>query len=508
MAKISSRPGREEIKQRRKEIKKAQKELRQNQKKEGLIALSRSTISNSKSEYKDIEEERQGRMDVITNQAMLFRSMLPKVLKGLKRIPDPRNPQKIKHKLTVLIVYGILSFVYQMSSRREANREMTRPQFVENLKRVFPELESVPHHDTLMRLLARIDVNEIERTGIEIIRTLIRKKKFKKYLINGRYSIAIDGTQKLVRDKLLDEQWLERKVGKEQDKQKQYYVYVLEANLVLRNGMRIPLMSEFLSYTGGDNADNKQDCELKAFKRLAPRLKEEFRCLPIMILLDGLYPKGPIIEICRKNNWDFMMVLQDKSLPSVWEEYEGLKQLQAENCKRMIWGDRMQRFRWVNGIYYYRGANAKKRLTLHVVICYEGWKEVDNRTGEIITKTSKHAWISSKPLSKDNIHERCNLGARYRWGIELEILDEKRHGYQYEHCFSYDWNVMKGYHYLMRLGHLFNVIAQYAQCLANTVRKFGVQGFIRFVRETMAAPWLDANQIKERLAAPFQLRLI
>ncbi|MCP3680412.1 MAG: hypothetical protein GY782_09270 [Gammaproteobacteria bacterium] len=51
MAKISSRAGREEIKQRRREIKKAQKELRQNQKEEGLIPLSRSTISNSKSEY-------------------------------------------------------------------------------------------------------------------------------------------------------------------------------------------------------------------------------------------------------------------------------------------------------------------------------------------------------------------------------------------------------------------------------------------------------------------------
>ena len=508
MAKISSRPGREEIKQRRKEIKKAQKELRQNQKKEGLIPLSRSTISNSKSEYKDIGEERQARMDVITNQAMLFRSMLPKVLKELKRIPDPRNPKKIKHKLTVLFVYGILSFVYQMSSRREANREMTRPQFVENLKMVFPELESVPHHDTLMRLLARIDVNEIERATIELVRGLIRKKKFNRYLINGHYTIAIDGTQKLVRDMLWDEQWLERKVGKEEDNQKQYYVYVLEANLVLGNGMSIPLMSEFLSYTEGDNDNNKQDCELKAFKRLAPRLKKEFRCLPIMILLDGLYPNGTIIEICRDNNWDFMMVLQDKCLPSVWEEYEGLKQLQSENLLKMIWGKRIQRFRWVNGIYYYWGANGKKRLTLHVVTCHEAWKEVDNKTAEIVTKTSRHAWISSKPLNKDNIHRRCNLGARYRWGIESGILVEKRHGYKYEHCFSYDWNVMKGYHYLMRLGHFLNVMAQYAQCLVSTVRKFGVRGFIRFVRETMAAPWLDAIQIKERLAAPFQLRLI
>jgi len=30
-------------------------------------------------------------------------------------------------------------------------------------------------------------------------------------------------------------------------------------------------------------------------------------------LLDGLYSNGPIMEICRKNKWDYMIVLQDKS---------------------------------------------------------------------------------------------------------------------------------------------------------------------------------------------------
>ena len=42
-------------------------------------------------------------------------------------------------------------------------------------------------------------------------------------------------------------------------------------------------------------------------------------------------PNGPIMEVCRKNRWDFMIVLQDKSLPSVWEEYEGLKKLETDN---------------------------------------------------------------------------------------------------------------------------------------------------------------------------------
>jgi len=33
-----------------------------------------------------------------------------------------------------------------------------------------------------------------------------------------------------------------------------------------------------------------------------------------------------------------MIVLQDKSLPSVWEEYEGLKKLEAKNHFNMTWG--------------------------------------------------------------------------------------------------------------------------------------------------------------------------
>jgi hypothetical protein len=100
------------------------------------------------------------------------------------------------------------------------------------------------------------------------------------------------------------------------------------------------------------------------------------------------------------------------------------------------------------------------------------------------------------------------LGARARWCIETSILVEKHHGYRYEHCFSYNWNAMKGYHCLMRLGHLFNVLARYSERLVKIVKDTGVRGLIRFIRETMANPWLDYKWQSERLAAPFQLRLV
>jgi len=508
MSKVSQRPGREEIKKIRRQKKKAEKALRAQQKAEGLKLPSKAAIPNRKCAYRTVQEEQKARQDATTEQVRVFRAKLPVLLTRLSRIKDPRNPKKIKHGHTLLMIYGILSFVLQMASRREANREMTRPMFMENLKLLFPELQDLPHNDTLMRLLARIEVGEIESTLIEVVRTLIRNKKFLRYLVDNRYPIAIDGTQKCVRDVLWAEQCLEREVGKGDDTHMQYYVYVLEASLAFAGGMTIPLMSEFLSYTQGDTDTRRQDCEQKAFTRLAKRLQDEFGHLPIMLLLDGLYPNGPIMELCHKNNWDYMVVLQDKSLPSVWEEYEGLKKLEGKNHLSTTWGNRRQGFNWVNGIEYYYGAHERKRQIVHVVVCEESWEEIARDCAEVVTNKSRHAWISSKPLNRGNVHERCNLAARHRWDIESGILVEKRHGYHYEHVFSYDWNAMKGYHYLMRLGHLINILAVYSERLIRMVRELGVQGFIRFIRNTISGPWLDPLWVQRRLGAPFQLRLI
>ena len=503
---------RRELNRRKIERRRAQRQLRQRQKSEGLQPLPTATISNGTSEWTSVEEEKQARQEAVEEQLRVYRNVMPTVLKRFKQIPDPRNTKTITHKSTVLMLYGILSFVFQMTSRREANRELTMPQFQENLKLLFPELDSVPHQDTVNRLLGRIEVDQIQDTLIELIQRFIRKKKFYLYLVSNRYPIAMDGTQKLVRNDCWAQQCLERELRhKEKDgtitTRPQYYVYVLEANLAFPNGVTIPLMSEFLSYTQGDQASSKQDCETKAFKRLAAKIKERFPRLPIQVLLDGLYPNGPVLELCRQYHWQFMIVLQDDSLPSVWEEVRGLEKLQKQNRFERHWGGRRQRFRWVNGIEYHWGDHERKRQTIHVVICEERWEEIDPDAAQTVQKTSRHVWISSEPLSRDNVHERCNLGARHRWAIESNILVEKHHGYQYEHCFSQNWDAMRGYHFLMRLGHLINVLAQHTARLAQIVRRRGLRGLIQFIRETCKGPWLDAERIRQIHAASLQLRL-
>jgi hypothetical protein len=369
----------------------------------------------------------------------ILRRMLPVLLGRLEKIPEPRNPKKLKHRITVLMLYGLLVFVFQYGSRRAANGQITRPMFEYNLRLLFPQLESLPHSDTLFRLLCRIDVARIEQAHIELVNHPVRNKKFTRYLINNCYPLAIDGTQKIAFSILWDEHLLQRRVGpkvdpdSDEEQSYQYYVYVLEAGPGFRNGMVIPLMSEFLEYETGEGEQSKQDCESKAFHRLAARIKEAFPRLPMMLLLDGLYPNGPIMERCRSYHWDFMIVLKNGSLPSVWEEYYSLMREQEENRMQQNRGERRQHFQWVNPIRYYFGPNAKKSVDIHVVVCKEQWEEVDPDTSEIVTVENQHAWISSRPLSRLNVHTRCNLGARYRWGIEGAFLVEKHQGYSYEH---------------------------------------------------------------------------
>ncbi|MES9985822.1 MAG: hypothetical protein ABW115_20665, partial [Candidatus Thiodiazotropha sp. 6PLUC6] len=238
------------------------------------------------------------------------------------------------------------------------------------------------------------------------------------------------------------------------------------ASRLFHNGMVIPLISEFLEYPPEGGEQSKQDCETKAFHRLAARIKKAFPRLSIMLLLDGLYPSGPVMEHCRQYHWDFMIVLKDGSLPTVWEEYHSLRICQQENQLQRNWGERRQHFEWVNPIRYYFGANGKKHIDIHVVVCNEQWQEVDPKTAQIITKESRQAWVSSRPITRLNVHSRCNLGARYRWGIEGAFLVEKHQGYSYEHAFAKNWNAMKGYHYLMRLAHLLNTLARFSKELA------------------------------------------
>lgn len=417
-------------------------------------AINSATLPNRKSPWKTVEEEQEARQSAVEAQVNAWRAILPGLLEKFARIKDPRRPGSIKHKLTVLMVFGLLLFIFQYNSRREANRELSRPGVLETLQSVFPEVDSTPHLDTLARLLEKIPADNLE----DILGTTVRRRS-------------------------------------------KNYVYLLEAALVGPQGIVIPLLAEFCE---NSQDQEKQDCELKAFYRLAPRLKELMGKLPLLIVADGLYPNGPVMRICRQNKWDFMIVLPSNCLKSVWEDALGIHQLEPEQTRTHQWGDRTQVFWWANELsYVWRDAeNKHHRLVIHVVVCNE------TREENGLTRQATRAWVSGTPLTRRNVISRCNRAARHRWGIEENFLIEKRHGYNYEHPFSYDWNALKGWHALMRLAHLINILTLHTVALWETVQTLGMRGTLRLLWQTFTGNWLDLSRLRRLRNKPAQLRLV
>jgi len=479
------------------------------EKMEEQMRYKNTDLPNRVNQNAEVDAELMEREDIADKTLSVMKKILPDILRDLARIKDYRKIN-VKYSIVLLQAYGILMFAMQYSSRRETNREMTDPVIRENLKALFPELETLPHGDTLYRLLDRIDVKKIEEAQINHLKRMIKNKKFTNYLVDKKYRIAIDGTQKLARKGEWGDEYLLRHTGTK--KEAQSYIYVLEAVLVLGNGMVIPFMSEFLTNKDigkeNDSAEQKkQDCERKAFRRLAVRIKEAFPGLRIVLMMDSLYATGPVFSICRDNNWDYMINFKEGSIPTLYKEAEDLMRFTPENTHEVMWGDRKQTYTYINNLEYeYQNAETGKKnwVKVNVVKCHEEWQEI-KADGRIEKKETTYVWISSKQITKGNVFKRCTLIGRYRWQIENNILVEKHQGYGYEHSYATSANALKGYHYLSKIAHMMMTIVMMTSEVIEKVKEIGKRGFIRYIKKCLGSNILELRKTKSNKEYYLQL---
>ena len=450
------------------------------------------------------DENTEGEM--LRNYERLLRLLLPGIIIKLSQIDDPRDPGKVIYSLPFLMLYGILMFISQCTSRREANRSISHENLLNMVNEFIPGVAEMPHADTLMRLLCNINIEEIDKYYVELIKGFIASNQFKE-VQTGRYRVAIDGTQKFSRRYEWDGRALHQHAGDEE--KERYYVYALESALILDNGMTLPLLTEILEnkadepgnpsktktkdfctpVSEGDKSatkaekeserKQKQDCETKAFHRLAGRLDKLLGKGCVTLVMDGIYACGPVISRCNEYGWDYMIVLKNECLKTVWEDFNGLRKIESKNTLYTLYGERQQEYHWSNRIDYTYGNN-HKTLLLNLVTCTETWTEEHPRSGKRPKKMkTQYAWLSSKHVTTSNAFELCTVIARSRWRIENLFLMEKHQGYNYTHCYSYNWNAMKGFHYLMKFGVFINVLTVYSEGLSAYAQVEGMRGLIQ-----------------------------
>ena len=301
--------------------------------------------------------------------------------------------------------------------------------------------EEIPHGDTLNYAFKKIKVKEVQEVVCWMVGELIRKKVLSRWRLFRHYMIAMDGTGMLTFRKRHCEHCLTKKL---RNGKTLYYHPVLEAKLVTANGFAFSLMTQFIENT--DPKADKQDCETKAFYRLAERLKARFPRLPICLLLDGLFASGPVMQICEDNYWRYMIVLRDDDLVNVHRSFKVAWVSEKENHKRVRIGQQSeiaQDYRWINRLAY---VDSEDRTHCpNVLECVE---TKPNTAG-------KHMWLTNFLITTHNVDTLANNGGRLRWKNENEGFNiQKNGGFNLEHPFSQDENAGKVFYYLLQITHL------------------------------------------------------
>lgn len=368
-------------------------------------------------------------------------------------VADPRNPALITYSLPALLFTGLLLFVCRLGSRRGINDQLRGNGPAEAKFAAWFGVARIPHGDSLNYTFRRLEVDEVQEVVCRQMGVLIRKKVLARYRLLGvYYLVAIDGTGVLTFPVRHCPHCLTRTLH---NGQTLYYHPVLEAKLVTANGFACSLMTEFI-----ENADllaDKQDCELKAFYRLARRLKSRFPRLPICLLLDGLYAGGPSFQLCAEYDWKYLIVLRDEDLPQLQRSFAAVlphlpnqrKQVclhEVHSQKRAGWVK--QDYQWAEGLRY---TDSQKRVhSLNLIECRE------TRTDTHGQGTSLHyQWITNFSLTAHNVDRLANQGGRLRWKIENEGFNvQKNSDLRLEHPYSQDANARKVFYLLLQLAHL------------------------------------------------------
>ncbi len=420
----------------------------------------------------------------------------PDLFNKIRELPEFRK--RPVYQIDDLIISGLFMFLFKQQSRNNADNTAKNLDLADSTWRFFKI--NLANMDTVDIYLRKLDPQELEDIKQYMITQIIKSKMFLSQRFNNMYyMIAVDGTglHTYNYEPFKGCPYKESKSGK-----KTYTTYVLEAKLVTLNGFSMSIATQWIENPTNEKF-TKQDIESKAFKRLSVELKKAFPRLPIILLLDGLYPNKPVLDICRKNKWEYNIVLKDNSLKSVQEVIQD-----------MILSKEYSEYNDVNTVSTH---NYSTKFTVFNNVKYRDHQF--NIIETIVTKThvrtkekdiNRFVHITNVETKKANVSKISNAG-RMRWKIENEgFNNQKNSGYNLQHKFSRtSFNASKNYYQLLQIADIINQLVFKLKKIKKFIKKYGLttKSVLELILSYLKAGLLqDCELIKKIQFSTEQLR--
>ena len=444
--------------------------------------------------------------------AKSVRHFWPSFSAWLNELPDTRKQELVVYDRRFLMWWGILLFQLRLGSRRQLDYHLRdlETHVLDNLNRLADTAQdSLPVHKTLDHFLGHVGSAALAHLLTLSIRRLIRMKALDHIRRDSSFVVALDGSGYLSFSRPHCPVCLTRKQGDVV----LYFHHVLEAKIVGMSGLALSIGSEFIDNTDRSGANQiwdetvKQDCELKAFTRLARQLKRQYPQTPLCISGDSIYACGTGFQTCKDQGWDFVFVFKEGRTPALWADFIGLLGLEPGNLVRCkLPNGTKQRFRWVNQMRY-EDTEGRTHI-LDAIICEE--------TADDGTATT-YAWVTNLKVTRHNVIEIAEKGGRVRSKIENQGFNiQKNNGYNMEHAYSEGPDSLKCFYILLQIAHMILQLVERGSLLKKLAHDYGttipkllgsINNLSRRLLECLRYFRIPDSAFDPQLAAACQIRL-
>ena len=356
----------------------------------------------------------------------------PELFSMFGKVKDPRHQSYVEYSARVMLGTMYYKSIGGISSMQEMTRAFNDERICRNLYCFMGEdaKEYLPHGVTENEFLEKLDPKELENIQQNIVYSMIRRKTFENARVFKKWQVIVDATELDEGYQKKNNYYLSRCYNRNEENEfVKYHRSVLEAKIYFGDNLVCSIASETIensdAYVNQSDEAVKQDCESKAFLRLAAKIKKKFPRLPIIITADGLYVTKKVLQICQEYHWDYIIRYKEGSASSIAKEYRALPEKEnigtdIEYQNKIMFND------FDVNLIYYREKRIKK----------------DEE------KETEFAWITSIEITKSNAKKIVSAG-RNRWKIENQGFNRQKHWQgNIKHACSWNERAQKN-HYLM-----------------------------------------------------------
>lgn len=427
----------------RSQRRKKERELQKKYKNKDIRIKSGKTFTKSEGITRKQQRKIMKDKDFLKEIIKIIHKYFPELTTLFSKLTDKRHKSYITYKMRTIIVTRVIALLCGITTMTEINSKFKSDEAIQNLSAICNQkLDEIPDWQTIQDVIETLDYNKIDDIRKYMFKALLRSKMFDKFKFNNCIQLIVDATGLTSLDYNLNGNCL----SKTRDGKTKYYKYVLEAKVVFFN-MVISIDSEWIENNELNNEKQKQDCEVNAFKRLAPRIKKNYPKLKFIITGDALYATTPMINICKEFNWHYIFNLKKDRLKNVYEEFEDNINYENEVVKEN----------------YYLSSNILFKGNFLNAFRYVETKK---------NKTIVFNYVSDLKVSNDNIKEIVEMGRR-RWKIENEGFNLQKNGtFKISHLCSHFDNALKIHYLFIQIAHTIRQLLELGSLVFKEVKKF------------------------------------